>query len=363
MNKSKFSHGGDIWQVSEKYKIPPDKILDFSTNVNPWGKFSGVVDVIKKNIREIFHYPDPECRKLIFKLSEFLKLERENIVVGNGATEIIYLLMMSLRPYQVVIPVPTFTEYERALRLSGGKAKFLFLKEKSDFTLDVDELIKKVKDSQMVIICNPNNPTGRVLDQSKMQKIVDKAEKMGKFVVVDESFIDFCPQESIINSIKKHQNLFILRSFTKFFSIAGLRLGYGIGSKEVIAKIKSVKLPWMVNSLAEIAGVAILENMEKFKELRQRIEKERAFLYKNLSKINAVKPYPSITNFILVRIKASFSSSHLANEMAKRGILIRDCSNFTGLSDRFFRIAVRKREENKKLIFNLKQILGANFDY
>lgn len=356
---SKFSHGGNLWQVIEKYRIPPEKILDFSANINPWGDLLGVVDAIKENIESIFHYPDPDCRELTFKLSKLLKVEQERIIVGNGSTEIIYLIMMATHPKLVVIPVPTFTEYERALKLTGGRAKLLPLKEEQNFTLNPDELIKKAKKAQMIIICNPNNPTGKLLSRDNMQKIVDKAKEEGKLVVVDESFIDFQPQDSLIDSVKKNQNLFILRSFTKFFSIAGLRLGYGVGSKKIIAKIKSLKQPWTVNALAQVAGIQILENMEKAKELKEQIEKERDFLYKTLSSVDGIEPYPSATNFILVKIKAPFSSSQLCEELAKKGILVRDCSNFSGLSDKFIRIAVRKREENKKLIHNLKKILGS----
>ncbi len=357
MSLSKSLHGGNLWQTAEKYRIPPDEIIDFSANINPWGNLLGVIEAIRKNMASIFHYPDPEYRRLTLKLSEFLKIEQANIVVGNGATEIIYLVMMAIRPERAIIPVPTFTEYERALRLTGGKVKSLYLKEGQDFTLDTDELIKMAKNVQMIILCNPNNPTGKLLSRSKMQRIVDEAKKMGKFVVIDESFIDFQLQQSLMDTIKTNQNIFIVRSFTKFFSIAGLRLGYGVGNKKLIAKIKSIKQPWTVNSLAEAVGIQILENTEKFEKLKTQIENEKNFLYKNLFKIDGMKPYTSDTNFILIKIKTSLSSSWLTSELAKKGILIRDCSNFVGLSDKFVRMAVRKREENKKLIYNLEQIL------
>ncbi|NQS89131.1 aminotransferase class I/II-fold pyridoxal phosphate-dependent enzyme, partial [Patescibacteria group bacterium] len=273
--------------------------------------------------------------------------------------EIIYLIIKAIHPELAIIPVPTFTEYERALRLANSRIKFLFLKEEQNFALNPDELIKMAKNVQMIILCNPNNPTGKLLLRNEMQRIVDEAKKMGKFVLIDESFIDFQLQHSLIDRIKTNQNIFILRSFTKFFSIAGLRLGYGVANKKLIAKIKSIKQPWTVNSLAEVAGIQILENIEKAEKLKVRIENERDFLYKNLFKIDEIEPYPSATNFILIKIKSFFSSSWLSSELAKRGILIRDCSNFPGLSDKFIRVAVRKREENKKLIYNLEQILGS----
>jgi len=356
MTELKFLHGGNLWEASRERGIPPEKIIDFSANINPWGELFGIKGYINKNMDSIFHYPDPDSKRLTLKLSEFLKVDRERIIVGNGATEIIYLIMGAVRPSFAVIPVPTFTEYERALKLAHGRAIFLLLEEEKDFNMEFDKLIKKSRNAQMIVICNPNNPTGKILPLSVMQEILEEAEKKGKFVVVDESFIDFQPQNSLISSIERYRGLFILRSFTKFFSIAGLRLGYGVGSREIIAKIKSIKQPWTVNSLAEMAGVGILENIEKAERLREWIEKEKDFLYKNLSKIKEIEPYPSVANFILIKIKAPFSSSWLANELAGKGILIRDCSNFTGLSDKFFRIAVRTREENEKLIYNLEQI-------
>ena len=359
MFDSKFSHGGDIWQVAEKYEILPDDVIDFSANINPWGVSLEVVKAVKKRLDVIFRYPDPECRRLTGILSQMLRLNQKNILIGNGATEIIYLVMEALKPARVIVPCPTFTEYERAIKLAGGRVKYLYLKEENNFTLEVGRLIKEAKDAGMILLCNPNNPTGTILSRDKLCEVAHMSKKLGKFLVVDESFIDFQPECSILDEVRKNSSLVILRSFTKFFSIAGLRLGYGVSSREVIEKMKSFKQPWTVNCLAQVAGVHILQNMKKAEEMKEKLIKERDFLYKNLCKIEGIKPYPSQANFILIKIKkASFSSSKLTEELIKRGILVRDCCNFPGLSDKFIRVAVRKREDNRKLIHHLSQILG-----
>lgn len=344
--------------MAEEYHISPREVIDFSAAINPWGYSFGVVEVIKNRLESIFHYPDPECRKLTFALSEHLGAKPGMIVAGNGATEIIYLAMKALKPQRAVIPVPVFTEYERALRLAGGRPEFLYLKETDNFTLDIDRLMKRAREAQMIVLCNPNNPTGGILPGGKLQKIVVEAEKMGKIVMLDESFIDLQPHCSLVESVRDNDNLFILRSFTKFFSIAGLRLGYGIGGERLMAKVKSVRQPWTVNSLAQVAGIHIVKNMKKVDELREKIEKEREFLFENFNKIKGIKPYPSRANFILLNIEAPFSSSDLTCRLAKKGILVRDCSNFQGLSNRFIRVAVRKRGENEKLLYHLSQVVG-----
>jgi len=354
---SKFSHGGNLWQIAEKYEILPEEIIDFSANTNPWGTSLGVVKAIKERMESIFHYPDPECRELTRRLSEHLRLDRRSIMVGGGSTEIIYLVMRALRPRWAIIPAPTFTEYERALKLAGGKTKFLFLKEKRDFILDTEKLVKKAKGIQMIVLCNPNNPTGKLISRAEVEKVINKAKEVGVIVVVDESFIDFQPQCSLVDKVKNNGNLLILRSFTKFFSIAGLRLGYAVGSKELMTRIKSFKEPWTVSSLAQVAGIHILKNMRKADELKELVKKEREFLYTALDRIEGIKPYTSQANFILAKIEVPLSSGYISEKLIKRGILIRDCRNFPGLSDKFIRIAVRKREENQKLIHHLGEAL------
>lgn len=363
MDISKFSHGGNLWQVAQIYNILPENIIDFSANMNPWGNTLGIDEAIQKSLGDIFCYPDPECRRLTSMLSEYLGVDYHSILVGSGATEIIDLTMRAIKPSCALIPTPTFSEYERALKVAGGEPKFLYLKEDNDFALDIDELIEEIRGVEMVVLCNPNNPTGKLLTYDKVQEVADKTEKMGIYLLVDESFIDFQPQHSIVDKIKSNHNLLVMRSFTKLFSIAGLRLGYGVGGKKLIMKMKKIKQPWTVNSLAQVAGVYILKNIEKAYKLKKRIEREREFLYEKLSKIKGLKPYPSWANFILVKIETSFSSSVLTHRLAKRGILVRDCSNFPGLSNKFIRVAVRKREENEKLLYHLSQVLGDKVDF
>jgi threonine-phosphate decarboxylase len=310
-------------------------------------------------VEDVFRYPDPECRKLGRKLSTHLGIAREQILIGAGVTELIYLAMRALKPRHVLIPVPTFSEYERAVQLAGGRPLFLILKEDQTFLLNPDDVDSKLQAAEMIALCNPNNPTGTVLPVAVLEEMIQRADAMGKALVVDESFVDFTPRHSLVSRIQDAGRLLILRSFTKFFSLAGLRLGYAVGSPELVNRLRPYREPWSVSSLAQIAGQQILDHPWRTDWIRQQIRKEREFLTSALGRIPGLKPFPSQTNFILIKVEASLTSTYVTQELAKTGVLIRDCSNFRGLSDEFVRVAVKRREDNKRLIARLAKILEA----
>ncbi len=358
MRRKTYSHGGNWREAAKKYGLSPNNILDFSANINPWTSSLGVEEIVKDNLKDIYHYPDPQCTHLIKQISQYLGVDRENILAGNGSTELIYLAARAILPRRALIFAPTFSEYERALKASGGEPKFLFLKESQGFSVNIQRIIDETKDVEALFICNPNNPTGTFFPKDELLQVLKITEERKIGFILDESYLDFkYPGETLVREAQKSDHLLVLRSFTKFFAIAGLRLGYGVAGRYLIEKMAGLKEPWTVNCLAQAAGIYLLRNEEKIKKIREVVNKESEFLFGELSRIAGLKPYPPEANFILVKIETGFSSSKLQEDLARRGILIRDCSNFAGLKDKFFRVAVRKREENLRLIDSLREAI------
>jgi len=359
MQSSSYFHGGNYREVASRYGLSPNEILDFSANINPWANSLGIEKIVRANLKEIYHYPDPQCTQLIKQIGQYLAVDRGNILAGNGSTELIYLAARALLPRRALIFAPTFFEYERAIKACGGEPKFLFLKENQGFSINIQKIIDATENVEAVFICNPNNPTGTFFPKDELLELVRTTEERKISLILDESYLDFKhPGQSLVREAQETRHLLVLRSFTKFFALAGLRLGYGVGGRRLIEKMAHFKEPWTVNCLAQAVGVYLLRNEQKIEKIREAVNKETEFLFGQLSRIGGLKPYPPQANFILVRIETDLSSSKLQEDLAqKKGILIRDCSNFAGLNDKFFRVAVRKREENLRLIDSLREAI------
>ncbi|MDC0203973.1 histidinol-phosphate transaminase [Candidatus Nitrosopelagicus sp.] len=344
------AHGG-IFSI----KNPNEKIVDFSSNVNPLGCHPGVKKYLKNQLNQIHVYPDSESTRLRSNLKWFTGINTSQILIGNGATEIIYNFCSTFvnKKSKVLIPCPTFSEYEKAVNFFGGKAMpFRTL----NLNLDLQKFLKKIPTKGIVFICNPNNPTGEILSKKNMEQIVKLAEKKSTLVFVDETFIELVPDSnpSLVKNLKSYENLFILRSFTKSFGLAGLRIGYGLGSKKIIEILQRVKIPWNVNYIAQTAASAALCYSDFLEKSRKNIKKENLFLMNSLSKIEWLSCFSSSTNFIL--IKSKINSKLLQKQLLKKNILVRDCSTFCGLDENYIRIAVKNRAQNKLIVKALGDI-------
>ncbi|MCS4538623.1 MAG: histidinol-phosphate transaminase [Thaumarchaeota archaeon] len=346
------THGGEIWNQRK----PASEIIDFSSNVNPLGISFKVINVIKKNLWRIPFYPDTKYPSLHRAISEYLNVDEENILVGNGSTEIIYLFCEVFldKGEEVQIPKPTFGEYEIAVRRTGARPKFFELD--SVFKVDPDKINYE---SKIIFICNPNNPTSTFTSRRTIVQVLERAIKQDALVFVDEDFVEFISnpkRNTAVGLVGEYPNLFVLRSFTKFFGLTGLRVGYGIGSKEIVDLLNRVKPPWSVNCLAEVAAVAALHDRGLIK-VRHLVEEEREFLFETLGRINGFRPVKPDANFIFVDVSSSnLSASDIKRKLLQRDILIRECSSF-GLPNHI-RIAIRSRKENKKLVQSLKEIVN-----
>ena len=339
-----FLHGGDIYEAKRKFK---GEVIDFSANINPLGLPLALKKTLYANFDRILHYPDSTARNTTKRIAEYWQINNENVLVGNGSAELIYLIMSTYRPKTTLIPVPTFSEYERAAKSVNSKIHFLKLKEKEDFRLNISQL----GNANISFLCNPNNPTGNLALPSLRAKRSNPI--LGK-IVIDEAFMDFLPNQeehTLIRRAVKNRKIIVLRTLTKFFALPGLRIGYIIGHKEVINKLRRCQPPWSVNSLAQLAAELILDDKGYIKKTYKFINKEREFLFEQLTGIEGVRPYPSVANFLLMKIeKPGVTSEFLKEAFIKKGILIRDCGNFRGLNNKYIRVAVRSREENLKLL-------------
>jgi len=347
MHNINFSHGGNIYEIKRKRQ---KDILDFSASINPLGIPLKIQETIYRSFDKIVHYPDPDAGDLVKAIARYWRIDKENILIGNGSAELIYLILQAYVPSAVCIPVPAFSEYERAAKCLKSKIRFMRLKEKEQFQLNASSCYP----ADMAFLCNPNNPTGNLVIDSRRD--IDKLS--AKLIVVDEAFMDFVSderEESFIKIAQKSKKVIVLRTFTKFFALAGLRIGYLIAHKDTVRFLRRYQIPWSSNVCAQIAAKAMLEPSSYIAETKALIEKERSFLFNKIQEIPGLSPYPSQANFLLVKIyKKNVTSSILVERLINKGILVRDCANFRGLSNAFIRVAVRSRKENLKLIEALK---------
>lgn len=360
-NKEKVNinsvHGADINSAAELYGLEADKIIDFSSNINPF-----IVDSMDKivavGVGSLQKYPDIKYRRLRKNIADYLGVDDSQVIPGNGATEIIYLLMRSLSGRLAIIN-PTFSEYRKGAEIAGLSVVDFVMDWKKDFKLDLDEIYRRKDEFDSIFICNPNNPDGSVRE---IKKLLEFAEKEGKLLIVDETFIEFADSEkdrSLVNMVEKSKNLFIIRAVTKFFGIPGIRLGYGISSnRELLQKMYDKKEPWTINSFADSASDFIFKEEEYIRKSKEYFSKERVCMINEINKIDGIKAFNSDANFILVRFENRNVLDVKENLLKRAGLLIRDASNFIGLDSSFARVAIKNHEQNIVLVDALRSVLG-----
>lgn len=347
-------HGGDIYQLTKK-------VLDFSINVNPLGMPERVRRAAKKGVVESHRYPDVTYNKLVVAIAEQEDCFAHQVVCGNGAADLIFNLVRSINPKRALILAPGFYEYEQALNSVGCQVDVFLLEKETSFSLYgqslQEQFLKQIKeDTDLIFLCNPNNPTGMLTDKAFLNLVLKKCQEQGTLLVVDECFMDFVDEhknQSMVQETKNQENLIVLKAFTKIYAIPGLRLGYMItGNEKILTHMGEISQPWSVSIPAEKAGIAALKEEKYRRRTVKLIQKEKQFLGEQLARL-PITVYQGEANFLLF-----FSENKSLQEAClKRNILIRDCSNFQGLSPGYYRICVRKRRENKKLITALQEVL------
>lgn len=339
-------HGGDVYRH-------PD-VIDFSSNMNPLGTPKALTDAVIDSMQRIAQYPDIRCERLIEALSVYEGVDKEQLICGNGAADLIFSLVQALRPKRALIQAPTFVEYAQALESVGCEVSYY------DSTADGYRITKRYVDSldetyDIAFLCNPNNPTGFLIEPEILNRVVDVCKEKEIFLVVDECFQDFVPEEkqfSLKGRLKDSRNLFLLKAFTKRYAMAGLRLGYGItGNTELLDRIGEITQPWNVSIPAQEAGLAALKETVYVQKGLEMVQTELAWLKTQFAALG-LKTYDSQANYLFFE-----GPEDLKERCLEQKILIRSCSNYVGLEKKHFRIAVRKHEDNAVLIGVLQKIL------
>ena len=357
-------HGSDLEKIEEIYHIKKEDITSFSANVNPLGISPLLRETLAKHVDAITNYPDRDYTQLRKSICAYTGANFENIIVGNGSTELISLFIQTTHPKKALILGPTYSEYEREISLEGGHTLYYPLKEENNFQMNVEDFCSQLNDSlDLLVLCNPNNPTSTAVARKDMRKILDCALQHGISVMVDETYEEFTPEGSKISSIpltNNYNNLIVLRGISKFFAAPGLRLGYAVtGNPDLLKYINTKKNPWTINSLAEIAGCIMFSDKDYIDKTKALITGERQRMYETLSSWKTVKVYPSCTNFLLVRIlREDVTSDMVFDHCIRKGLMIRDCATFPFLDSSYIRFCVMSPEKNDELLEAFREVLG-----
>jgi threonine-phosphate decarboxylase len=353
------SHGGQVFSEARLRGVRPDRILDFSANINPLGPSSKALQRLRRDLALIRFYPDTENRELRNLVADTASIDGDCILFGNGATPLLHLIPRVLKPRKAVVLEPGFSEYSAALAQAHCQIHRLLLSPETCFQLHREALFDTLRRARpdLLILGNPNNPTGNIVPRGLLSRLIDTCYQRGIYLVVDESFLDFTPYPSCAVDATKHPRLIVVRSLTKFWALAGLRIGYLVAHKKLVNKLSSGLEPWSVNTLASAAAAESLRDDMYRNRTLDLVRRERAFLATQLARLGWLEPLPSETNFLLVRITApGITSTHLCERLAERNILLRDGSGFPGLDHRYFRVAVRRRSENRRLVEELRAV-------
>lgn len=340
-------HGGDIYTNQG--------LVDFSANINPLGPGQKVMEALTKSLCDVTAYPDPVCRELRKAAAKKESVSPSHIICGNGAADLIYTMVLAEKPKKALLCTPSFSEYEKALRTVDCQICFHERKEEEAFRLTSRYLEDLTEDLDIVFLCSPDNPTGCCVEETLLEEIIRRCETWKIRLVLDECFLDFTEDAPWIHHevlTRENQMLFLLRAFTKMYAIPGIRSGYGVCSDtELLERMQCARQPWAVSTPAQAAGVAALSDDLLPAVTRQLIKEERQQMMERFDKWG-IKYYPACANYILF-----YSEIPFYEEMKKEGFLIRDCKNYRGLKEGFYRIAVKGREENERLFEAFARII------
>ncbi|MDO5548683.1 MAG: threonine-phosphate decarboxylase CobD [Eubacteriales bacterium] len=346
-------HGGDWVSYHEKYGRLP---LDFSTNVSPLGLPDSVREAAIQSLDSADRYPDPQCRALRREITAELGIPSEFCLCGNGAADLLFRVMLAKKPRRALLPVPTFSEYEAALKAVDCVVETVPLSEKTEFRLSEEVLRFITPETDVLFLCEPNNPTGLTTPRELLLRILRRCRETETLLVLDECFLDFLEepeQHTLLSALSYHPNLLILRAFTKLYAMAGLRLGYCICSDtELLRQMQDAGQPWAVSAVAQYAGRAALQETEYVHRVRMLLQKQRPRLLQALRALG-LRVLPGEANYLLFQGRTG-----LAEALQDRGILIRCCANYDGLDASWYRIAIRTEEENTRLLAALREVLG-----
>ena len=360
------NHGGDWKSALALSKLPEEKLIDFSVSLNPLGPPDVVFKLSEKIMAGLKHYPDPSSDNLKKCFSEFRNVPKESIVVGNGSNELIHLIPRLIpQGKKCVVVEPAFSEYDSALNASSILHTKYFLKPENDFREDIESFLsylQSIENLGSIILGNPNSPTGHTWEVESLKKLKNFCERRNILLIIDEAFIDFCDNDiSLANEAAQSKNLMVVHSLTKSFCIPGARLGFCILHPEIANRFESFIAPWNINSIAQTIGSEIILDTKYLERTKLFISKEKEVFFEKLKKIKAIKVFPSETNFFLFQLidPAPNISERFFKFLLTQGLIIRNCGNFFGLNNSFFRIGLKTESENKTLVQAIESFFTA----
>lgn len=358
------NHGANLYELSQSLGLNKTNIIDFSSNINPFGLSPKATEVLRNNIDLASIYPDPEYHELKKSISEYCKCYPKNIILGSGATELISATIKTVLPKKALLLSPAYSEYEKELNKINCQITKLFYKKENNFQIDIDHLLSLINenDFDIIVICNPNNPTGSLISLDYL-KIISSA--FNKTIMIDETYIEFTNFEktSAISLAIENENIIVIRGTSKFFSTPGIRLGYAILSEgKLFSKMNSLPNLWNINIFASLMGENMFKDTEYLTMCHKKFDENFSLLFSGLKSFNEIKVYESQSNFILCEIiNSNFTVDNLYNYLAEKGIIIRKAESFEGLDKNFFRVCVLSREhieillKEMKYFFNIKE--------
>lgn len=358
-------HGGDVYAASRELGCDLARVIDFSASINPLGPSPSVWRAITQARHMVLHYPDSECWELRHALAKQWACDPGHIAVGNGSTELIHALPHAFKIHHLLVVQPTFSEYAASMVRAGGRVTTVCADRREQYALPIDRLCRllqaQTKGSRAidgVVLCNPNSPTGQACGADDVLKLAQVAQRRGIWLIVDETFVDYCQERSILPLASSWSRVVILRSMTKFYGLPGLRVGYAVAGSPVVRRLREQLPPWSVNVLGQVAALAALRDRSHAQKSLQFMTKERTRFVRQLAALPGCAVMPAHANYIFLELPSGRHASQVSARLRREGLLIRDCSAVPGANARSLRIAVRLRRDNDRLMKALSQLLS-----
>ena len=370
-------HGGNIFQFAHEQRIEPYEVVDFSANINPLGPSQRGLDALNAQLRYISHYPDATNDDVLNAIADTYEMDKHQIIVGNGAAELLYAICRLPGYTGAFVPAPGFSEYKEALEASKIPVRDIFYRPREDdngkpyfevpyLALETFAAELKGQDGRIIVFLgNPNNPDGTLLDKDHIRTVASMLKDANSLLVIDESFIDFVGNDplqdnehSMRSLVNEFDNIIVVHSFTKFYAVPGLRIGAAFSNETLITQLQQYIPSWSVNTLAQAYTKAALNDVDYIKRTKQELNEERAFMYNALDDIEGITVYPPSANFILFQVnQEGITANYINEELKKYNMIVRNCDSYVGLTNHWVRIAVKDHDTNIKLVDKLTNIL------
>ncbi|MBS6326427.1 pyridoxal phosphate-dependent class II aminotransferase [Veillonella nakazawae] len=370
-------HGGNIFQFAHEQRIEPYEVVDFSANINPLGPSQRGLDALNAQLRYISHYPDATNDDVLNAIADTYEMDKHQIIVGNGAAELLYAICRLPGYTGAFVPAPGFSEYKEALEASKIPVRDIFYRPWEDdngkpyfevpyLALETFAAELKGQDGRIIVFLgNPNNPDGTLLDKDHIRTVASMLKDANSLLVIDESFIDFVGNDplqdnehSMRSLVNEFDNIIVVHSFTKFYAVPGLRIGAAFANETLITQLQQYIPSWSVNTLAQAYTKAALNDVDYIKRTKQELNEERAFMYNALDDIEGITVYPPSANFILFQVnQEGITANYINEELKKYNMIVRNCDSYVGLTNHWVRIAIKDHDTNIKLVDKLTNIL------